>query len=711
MRQLVSRGKLSQESHEFLPAKNPKMSHFVSQCEANGLNPQTLVNSNHLTTSSRPTQTSGTPGMGPLIASLAIFAHGLLMKKDEALCTTPGALASLQIFALLTVFRHCPSSVEAWCRLSSTSRSQVSGTTLNPQKQSQRVQMLFLCSCFLLCALRGYAVAGAEVGTSMLLETAYGWKRHSIGLLVSATFLASIPLRSIYARIRSSFSTLGWIRIFSGIAIGGTMLIFSKVTYLLPGGLLLVLADSVMFPALYLAEGLTRGLMMQFAKENYVFSVNLSSFLAIVLNNAARSIAPWLSRLNISASDDPSEGQDLFAACQLTCCILFLIAFEAGVRYLSPQAVRPVIVIGMPSLNEAENIESLTRVVDEGCQRYFPKHRCLLVNADCQSTDNTSAIFMNTATRCQKLALKTALPAQGKGAALKLVFSCMLEVNAEHGFCIDTDLKTVTPEWIRAFSRSMDFDFAAPRYLRHRLDGNITNMVIYPSMCAAFGYDLRQAIGGDFGFSRRAAEAFLAHAWPPKVEKYGIDIFMTTTVLKRGYSVCEVELPPKIHSPNLPKVKNMAPEVVTVLLGQLDTETLKGLELKSLPRIAWQSDGPMSIPEVKVDPAVFVGIAESYFAENQQCIMAHQASMEHVLDLQATLKSKSLDMALWARVLHWALTTQLNREAVVKILCYCFFLRAAQHCTEVQEMSNEQAERVVAMQREKLRLVAFEARE
>ena len=264
----------------------------------------------------------------------------------------------------------------------------------------------------------------------MLLETAYGWKRHSIGLLVSATFLASIPLRSIYARIRSSFSTLGWIRIFSGIAIGGTMLIFSKVTYLLPGGLLLVLADSVMFPALYLAEGLTRGLMMQFAKENYVFSVNLSSFLAIVLNNAARSIAPWLSRLNISASDDPSEGQDLFAACQLTCCILFLIAFEAGVRYLSPQAVRPVIVIGMPSLNEAENIESLTRVVDEGCQRYFPKHRCLLVNADCQSTDNTSAIFMNTATRCQKLALKIALPAQGKGAALKLVFSCMLEVGS-----------------------------------------------------------------------------------------------------------------------------------------------------------------------------------------------------------------------------------------------------------------------------------------
>ena len=172
--------------------------------------------------------------------------------------------------------------------------------------------------------------------------------------------------------------------------------------------------------------------------------------------------------------------------------------------------------------------------------------------------------------------------------------------------------------------------FPFPR--RPSKDGFITNMVVYPSVCAVFGYDIRQAIGGDFGFSRRAAEAFLAQTWPAKVlgsglsvstrklhriswnkwgckphkflnlnsfltclfdtivcillsrrafinsfwmrfialslsicghkvEKYGIDIFMTTTVLKRGYSMVEVELPPKIHSPNLPKIKNMMPEV------------------------------------------------------------------------------------------------------------------------------------------------------
>lgn len=643
-------------------------------------------------------------GMGPLIVGLAIFADGLPLApsvQPAKLCAAPATLAILQILVLLTLFQHCPASIQAW---QSSQIGQVSGVTLKPEKQPAGVQVLFLCSCFLLCALRGYAVAGAEVGTALLLETPYGWNRHSIGFLVSGTFLASIPLRWTYLRLRDRFSVATWIRILSLVAIGGTTLVFSRVTHAIPGGVILVLADAVMFPALYLGEGLTRGLMMQFAKENVIFSVNLSSFLAILLNNVARTIAPWLSRLNLSAGDDPFEGQNLFAACQLTCCIFFLGVFEVGVRHVTP--ARPVLVIGLPSLNEADNIEALTKVVDEGCQRYFPQHRCLLVNADCQSSDGTAAIFAQTQTRCEKVSLRTSLPAEGKGAALKLVFSCMLEVNAVHGICLDTDLKTMTPEWIRAFSLALQYDFAVPRYLRHRCDGFITNMVVYPSVCAVFGYDIRQAIGGDFGFSRRAAEAFLAQPWPAKVEKYGIDIFMTTTVLKRGYSMVEVELPPKIHSPSLPKLKDMLPEVVGILLTQLDCESFH-MDLRQLPRIPWQSDKPMTIPEVKVDPAIFVNLAELCFKEHEQCILAHAPA---VLDLPAAFASPlTLDAAAWVQLLHWALTTDTEREAVVRILSCCCFLRSARHCADVQERTNEEAERLVLTQRDALRHLAMKS--
>ena len=176
----------------------------------------------------------------------------------------------------------------------------------------------------------------------------YGWNRHSIGFLVSGAFLASIPLRSVYFSIKGLFSTIEWIRILSVVAMAGTLLLFSRVA-LIPDGLMLVGADAIMFPSLYLAEGLTRGLMLQFAKDSTVLSSNQASFLAIVLNNCARTVAPWLSRKHISTGD-PAEGQDLFATGQLLSCVLFLAIFELGIRHMLDA---PVLVIGLPSLNEA----------------------------------------------------------------------------------------------------------------------------------------------------------------------------------------------------------------------------------------------------------------------------------------------------------------------------------------------------------------------
>ena len=543
-------------------------------------------------------------GMGPFIAGLMAF--GASHTSQYKLCAAPAALASLQVLSLLTLWSGlCPSSVEEWPGPPSSDGG--TGVSSCPQKHSGRIQMLFLSSCFLLCSLRGYAVAGAEVGTAMLLEESYEWNRHSIGFLVSGAFLASIPLRSAYLRNKSLFSTVSWIRILALIAMAGTLLLFSQVAEVMPHGVALVLADAIMFPALYLGEGLTRGLMLQFAKDSTVLSANQASFLAIVLNNCARTVAPWLSRKHISTGA-PSQGQDLFATGQLLCCGLFLAIFEFGIQQVSeagaaaPAPPAPVIVIGLPSLNEARNIEAVTKAVDAGCHQHFPNHRCILVNADCQSSDGTPDIFARTPTHCQKVLLRTALPAQGKGAALRLVFEYMLQVNdCTHGLTLDTDVTSITPDWIKSFSLALiyDYDFVAPRYARHRLDGFITNLLIYPSLCAVFGRDVRQGIGGDFGFSRRAAEAFLAEAWSPSIEKYGIDIFMTTTVLKKGFSIGEVELPAKVHSPSLPKLKRMVMEVLEVLLAQLHRESFSRENLQALPRICLPQLHEHKIPELQ----------------------------------------------------------------------------------------------------------------
>ena len=104
-------------------------------------------------------------GLGPFIAALAIFAQGALgASAPYRLCAAPAALASLQISSTFILWKLCPDSVEEW------SSGGKEGTSSGPQRHSSKIQqLLFLISCFLLCALRGYAVAGAEVGTAMFL--------------------------------------------------------------------------------------------------------------------------------------------------------------------------------------------------------------------------------------------------------------------------------------------------------------------------------------------------------------------------------------------------------------------------------------------------------------------------------------------------------------------------------------------------------------
>ncbi|CAE6945117.1 ggs [Symbiodinium sp. CCMP2592] len=667
-------------------------------------------------------------GMGPFLAGLAALTLPLSLQDatQYKLCAAPAALLSLQVVSLLLLFSGfaglCPSSLEEWQEAEGNGNSAGPvASTAPPQLHSGRVQMLFLGSCFLLCSLRGYAVAGAEVGTTMLLEESYEWNRHSIGFLVSGAFLASIPLRSAYLRNKSVFSTASWIRILALIAMAGTLLLFSRVAEVMPHGVALVLADAIMFPALYLGEGLTRGLMLQFAKDSTVLSANQASFLAIVLNNCARTVAPWLSRKHISTGA-PSQGQDLFATGQLLCCGLFLVIFEFGIQQVSEAggaAPAPVIVIGLPSLNEAHNIESVTKAVDAGCHQHFPKHRCILVNADCQSSDGTPDIFARTPTHCQKVLLRTALPAQGKGAALRLVFEYMLQVDdCTHGLTLDTDVTSITPDWIKSFSLALaDHDFVAPRYARHRLDGFITNLLIYPSLCAVFGRDVRQGIGGDFGFSRRAAEAFLAEEWSPSIEKYGIDIFMTSTVLKKGgrFSIGEVELPAKVHSPSLPKLKRMVLEVLEVLLQQLKGERFSLEKLQALPRIVLPPQlQEQKIPELQawegVDPAVLLNLAEQCFQEDEACIMATLATLEHARrdetdSFSAALAERTVDSTTWAQLLHSALTTEAGLGSLETLRCF-FFLRAASHCKDVQALSNFEAENLVKSQRDQLARLA-----
>jgi len=133
------------------------------------------------------------------------------------------------------------------------------------------------------------------------------------------------------------------------------------------------------------------------------------------------------------------------------------------------------------------------------------------------------------------------------------------EYEAEAIAFFDTDVMSVNGEWVSKLIGPVleDYDFVAPYFIRSLYDGTITNQFAYPFFYSLYGVDVRQPIGGEVALSGAAADAILESPYPPEVERYGIDIFMTTTVASAGFKIAQASLGVKSHKPSLSKLDKM----------------------------------------------------------------------------------------------------------------------------------------------------------
>jgi glycosyltransferase involved in cell wall biosynthesis len=220
------------------------------------------------------------------------------------------------------------------------------------------------------------------------------------------------------------------------------------------------------------------------------------------------------------------------------------------------------IVAGIPSYNNARTIGQVVKAVSAGLAKYFPGHKCLLVNSDGGSKDGTREVVLGTEVDVQSLLVQhRVLPIArwsfpyhgipGKGSAFRTVFEVARRLNAKACLVVDSDLRSITPEWVELLVRPVlerDFDFIAPYYLRHKYDGTITNGIIYPLTRTLFGRRVRQPIGGDFGFSGRLAQRYLEKdVWDTDVARFGIDIWMTVTAMAEDFRIGQAYLGAKLH--------------------------------------------------------------------------------------------------------------------------------------------------------------------
>jgi glycosyltransferase involved in cell wall biosynthesis len=231
----------------------------------------------------------------------------------------------------------------------------------------------------------------------------------------------------------------------------------------------------------------------------------------------------------------------------------------------------------------------VVRAAQVGLAKYFPHQKAVIVNSDGGSSDNTAEIVHGSMVQDHEALMipqrvtavdKIITPYHGipgKGSAFRTVFEIAKELGVKACCVVDSDLRSITPEWIDLLVRPVlerGYDFVAPYYLRHKYDGTITNSIVYPMTRALYGLSIRQPIGGDFGFSGDMAKFYLEKdVWESDVARFGIDIWMTTTAIANGFRVCQSFLGAKIHDAKDPgaDLSAMLYQVVSAVFDLMET--------------------------------------------------------------------------------------------------------------------------------------------
>ena len=370
---------------------------------------------------------------------------------------------------------------------------------------------------------------------------------------------------------------------------------------------------------------------------------------------------------------------------------------------------RADLVVGIPSFRNAATIGHVTKTAAEGLRRHFPEMRAVIVNADGGSDDGTRDRVRASADGVPTVAGRYE-GRSGKGSAFRAIFEAVMLLNAKACAVVDSDLRSITPEWIARLAGPIvrgEADYVTPLYARHKHDGTITNTIAYPLTRALYGARVRQPIGGEFGFGADLAKVYLAEpVWDSDVARFGIDIFMTTTALVRGVRVAQAFLGAKIHDPKDPGA-DLGP-MFTQVVGTLLALARKNVDVWR--PVTGSRDVPVIGEVTEVEPEV-VNASVRVLVEKFRATAADQdqawteilsADTRDVARKAAeTGNASAIGARFWAKAVYEIVAAVKERddtESLARALLPLYFGRVAALIGEVQGLDQAGAERVVEQQ-------------
>ncbi len=360
------------------------------------------------------------------------------------------------------------------------------------------------------------------------------------------------------------------------------------------------------------------------------------------------------------------------------------------------------IVVGIASYNEADAIDYPARQADLGLQKYFPDKKCVILNCDNHSPDNTRDAFLATETKTPKIFVSTPPDTPGKGYNFENMFRKTYELGARKIICVDADLESITPEWIKYFTDPLDegYDYVTPLYARHKYDGTITNNICFPIVYGLLNMNIRQPIGGDFALNQDLANYLILQPWHRTTEQYGIDIFLSMNAILGGFKVAQTGLGAKIHKPSAPKLGPMFLQVVgtaflTILKNRHKWRTLNSIQetkVFGLQKMDKAQDLDIDRDAIK-DKAI-----KGFALQKEQ--IRNNLKPETFKKLEPMFSSQNIviDADIWVDIVYEmmaAFKQASDRVAVTESLRPLYFGRAFTFMNDTWEMDTPEAEKVI----------------
>jgi len=218
------------------------------------------------------------------------------------------------------------------------------------------------------------------------------------------------------------------------------------------------------------------------------------------------------------------------------------------------------VLVGVPTLNNAPTIRHVVKAVHQAFSRYFPRDRTVLINSDGGSDDGTPHLVRNasaddTETVTVSHSLRTVhristpyhgLP--GKGNAIRQIMTAADLTQARAVVVLNADVTGITAEGVASLIRPVrdqQYDYVAPVYQRHPLEGPLVTQLVRPLMRATYGWQMREPLAPEFGCSSR----FVTHCleqdvWERELGRVGIDLWVTAEALAGGFRCCQASLSP-----------------------------------------------------------------------------------------------------------------------------------------------------------------------